>query len=140
LDVGLQLKKDTNKQGVDVVIESSASEHALQQALRGIAYGGTIASIGWARAFRGGMDWGREAHFNNAKIVFSRACSEPNPEYPRWDFKRIRDTCWELLTSGKLHCEDIINPVVPFEECARAYEKYVDQNPEKSIKLGIKFE
>lgn len=138
-DVGLELKKATNKMGVDVVIETSANEFALQQALRGLAYGGTIAFVGWARPFRGGLDLGREAHFNNAKIVFSRACSEPNPDYPRWSWRRIEETCWKMLSEGVLNCEEIIEPVVSFEESAVGYERYVDQHPEKSVKLGVKF-
>lgn len=138
-DVGLELKKATNKMGVDVVIETSANEFAFQQALRGLAYGGTIAFVGWARPFRGGLDLGREAHFNNAKIVFSRACSEPNPDYPRWSWRRIEETCWKMLSEGVLNCEEIIEPVVSFEESAVGYERYVDQHPEKSVKLGVKF-
>ncbi|HZG56111.1 zinc-binding alcohol dehydrogenase [Paenibacillus sp.] len=136
-DVGLELKKATGKRGVDVVIETSANEFALQQALRGVAYGGTIAYVGWARPFRGGMDWGKEAHFNNAKIVFSRACSEPNPDHPRWSWRRIEDECWALLSASKLQCEDIVYPVVPLEEAASGYETYVDRRPELSIKLGV---
>jgi threonine dehydrogenase-like Zn-dependent dehydrogenase len=138
-DVGLELKKATNKLGVDVIIETSANEQALQQALRGLAYGGTIAYVGWARAFRGGLDFGREAHFNNAKIVFSRACSEPNPDYPRWSWRRIEETCWKWLSSGKLNCENIINPVVPIDESAKGYELFVDRYPDQSVKLGVEF-
>ncbi|NBD23886.1 zinc-dependent alcohol dehydrogenase [Paenibacillus glycinis] len=138
-DVGLELKKATGKLGVDVIIETSASEFALQQALRGLAYGGTIAFVGWARAFKGGLDLGREAHFNNAKIVFSRACSEPNPDHPRWSWRRLEDVCWDMLLKGKLDCEEIINPVVPFLESADGYEQYVDQRPDLSIKLGVNF-
>jgi threonine dehydrogenase-like Zn-dependent dehydrogenase len=139
VDVGLELKKATNKRGVDVVIETSANEAALQHGLRGLAYGGTIAYVGWARPFRGGMDWGKEAHFNNAKIVFSRACSEPNPDHPRWSWRRIEDECWSLLSTGLLQCEDIVYPVVPFAEAAEGYEIYVDRQPELSIKLGVSF-
>jgi threonine dehydrogenase-like Zn-dependent dehydrogenase len=139
-DVGLELKQATDKLGVDVIIETSANEQALQHALRGLAYGGTIAYVGWARAFKGGLDFGREAHFNNAKIVFSRACSEPNPDYPRWSWRRIEETCWQMLCEGKLNCEEIVNPVVAFEESAYGYEEYVDRSPEKSVKLGVKFE
>ncbi|MCL6547585.1 MAG: zinc-binding alcohol dehydrogenase [Alicyclobacillus sp.] len=138
-DVGLELKKATGKLGVDIVIETSASEQALQQALRGVAYTGTIAYAGWARPFKGGLDLGREAHFNNATIVFSRACSEPNREYPRWSWRRIEETCWEMLKAGLLNCEEVIDPVVPFPESDRAYEEYVDQHPERSIKLGVSF-
>ena len=138
-DAGLELKRQTDKAGVDVIIETSAAESALQCALRGIAFGGTIAYVGWARAFKGGLDLGREAHFNNANIVFSRAVSEPLREYPRWSSARINSTCWELLSHGKLSCEKIIDPVVSFEESDRAYEEFVDQHPERSIKLGVRF-
>lgn len=133
------LKQDTNKLGVDVIIDTSANEFALNHALRGLAYGGTIAYVGWARPFKGGVDWGREAHFNNAKIVFSRSCSEPNPDHPRWSFRRIEETCWELLKNHQINCEDIITPVVPFEGAASAYETFVDREPARSIKLGVKF-
>ncbi|MCJ7842096.1 zinc-binding alcohol dehydrogenase [Lederbergia sp. NSJ-179] len=138
-DVGYELKKATEKMGVDVVIETSANELAMNQVLRGLSYGGTVAYVGWARPFRGGMNWGNEAHFNNAHIVFSRSCSEPNPDHPRWSFRRIEETCWKLLSDGLINCEDVIYPVVHFNESATAYEKYVDRHPEKSIKLGIEF-
>jgi len=139
-DVGLELKKATGKRGVDVIIETSASVHALQDALRGLAYGGTIAYVGWAKPFPAGLNFGREAHFNNAKIIFSRAASEPNPDYPRWNRRRIEDVCWEMLASGFIHAEDIVFPVVPFAECAEAYCEFVDRKPELSIKMGITFE
>ena len=137
-DVGYEVKKLTNKLGADSIIETSGNAAALQDALRGIAYGGTISYVAFAKPLTE-INFGREAHFNNAKIVFSRAASEPNPDYPRWNRKRIEDTCWELLMNGYLDCEDIIDPVVPFKESAEAYMEYVDQNPELSIKMGIEY-
>ncbi|GGB42121.1 zinc-dependent alcohol dehydrogenase [Fictibacillus barbaricus] len=139
-DVGYEVKKLTDKLGVDSIIETSGNSAALQAALKGIAYGGTISYVAFGKPFPEGLNFGREAHFNNAKIVFSRAASEPNPDYPRWNRKRIEDTCWELLMNGYLHCEDIINPVVSFEASDKAYMQYVDQHPELSIKMGITFE
>jgi len=137
-DVGLEIKKLTNKLGADVIIETSGHSDALQAALRGLAYGGTISFVAFAKPFNN-FNLGREAHFNNAKIVFSRACSEPNPEYPRWNRKRIEETCWELLMNGYLNCEDLIDPVVTFHDSADSYMKYVDQKPELSIKMGVTF-
>ncbi|NHM32414.1 zinc-dependent alcohol dehydrogenase [Neobacillus terrae] len=137
-DVGYEVKKLTNKLGADSIIETSGNAAALQDALRGIAYGGTISYVAFAKPLTE-INFGREAHFNNAKIVFSRAASEPNPDYPRWNRKRIEDTCWELLMNGYLDCEDIIDPVVPFKESAEAYMEYVDQHPELSIKMGIEY-
>ncbi len=129
----------TGKQGADVIIETSGYADALQSALRGLAYGGTISYVAFAKPFAEGFNLGREAHFNNAKIVFSRACSEPNPDYPRWSRKRIEETCWELLMNGYLNCEDLIDPVVTFANSPESYMQYVDQHPEQSIKMGVTF-
>lgn len=136
-DVGYEVKKLTNKLGADSIIETSGNSAALQDALKGIAYGGTISYVAFTKPFPQGLNFGREAHFNNAKIVFSRAASEPNPDYPRWNRKRIEDTCWQLLMNGYLNCEEIIDPIVTFAETAEAYMKYVDQHPELSIKMGL---
>lgn len=138
-DVGLELKRATGRLGVDCVVETSGNEQALQQALRGLAYGGAIAFVGWARAFSGTLDLSREAHFNNANLVFSRAGSEPNRDHPRWDRRRIASACWEMLASGAIDCGGIIDPVVPFDESPEAYETYVDRNPERAVKLGVRF-
>jgi threonine dehydrogenase-like Zn-dependent dehydrogenase len=138
-DVGLELKKATNRAGVDAAIETSGSEQALQQALRGLGYGGTIAFVGWARTFSGTLDLGREAHFNNANLVFSRPSSEPSRDHPRWDRQRIATSCWSMLATGEIDCERIVDPVVSFGEAPRAYEEYVDRNPQNSVKLGVAF-
>lgn len=138
-DLGYEIKKLTDKLGADSIIETSGNSGALQAALRGIAYGGTISYVAFAKPFPEGFNLGREAHFNNAKIVFSRGSSEPNPDYPRWSRKRIENTCWELLMNGYLNCEDLIEPVVSFNEVAESYMEFVDQKPELSIKMGVHF-
>lgn len=139
-DAGLEIKKLTDKMGADAIIETSGNVHALQSAIKGLAYNGTIAYVAFAKPFPAGLWLGQEGHFNQGKIVFSRACSEPLPEYPRWTRKRIEDVCWDMLMNGFLDCEDIIDPVIPFEEAAEGFMKYVDQEPSLSIKLGITFD
>ena len=138
-DVGKELKERTNKVGIDVAIETSANYRALNQALQGLAYGGNVAYVGWAKECKGGLDLGEFAHFRVPNIVFARVCSEPNRDYPRWNFARIKNTCWRLLSEGNLRCEKIIQPVIPFSESTEAYKEYIEQHPEKSVKLGIRF-
>ncbi|PLR77387.1 alcohol dehydrogenase [Bacillus sp. V3-13] len=139
-DIGYEVKKLTNKIGADSIIETSGNAGALQSSLRGIAYGGIISYVAFGKPFPADtLNFGREAHFNNAKIVFSRAASEPNPDYPRWSRKRIENTCWEMLMNGYLDCEDLIDPIVTFKESAEAYMEYVDRHPELSIKMGVRF-
>ncbi len=138
-DTGLELKKLSGKRGMDVIIETSGSKDALQQSLRGLAHGGTISYVAWAKEFSAGLNFGREGHFNNAKIVFSRVASEPFRDHPRWNRKRIEQTVWQMISSGYIDGRELIQPVVSFAEAAEAYSTYLDQFPEKSIKLGIRF-
>lgn len=138
-DAGLEIKRLTGKMGADVIIETSGNMFALQSALKGLAYGGTIAYVAFAKPFPAGLWLGQEAHYNYGKIIFSRACSEPNPEYPRWSRHRIEDVVWDMLMNGYLDCEDLLDPVVPFAESAEAFCEYVDNHPESSVKLGVSF-
>ncbi|MEG1513754.1 MAG: zinc-binding alcohol dehydrogenase [Clostridia bacterium] len=139
VDTGYEVKRLTGKHGADVVIETSGTYPGLQGALRGVTYGGRIAIVGWFNPCHGNFDLGQEAHMNNATIFFSRACSEPNPDYPRWDWTRINETCWALLCEDKLHCDNLVDPVVSFEISAETYMDCVDQNPAKSLKMGVIF-
>lgn len=138
-DAGLRMKQLTGNLGVDVCIETSGSYPGLQACLRGVTYGGRIAIVGWYGRDKGGFDLGHEAHMNNATLFFSRACSEPNPDYPRWSWNRLNSTCWELLSQNKIHCEDVIDPVVPFDQAGDAYREYVVENPALSVKLGVRY-
>lgn len=138
-DVGYEIKKLTDKLGCDQILETSGSMQALQSALKGLAYSGTIAYLAFPKPFPAGLWLGQEAHFNYGHIVFSRAASEPNPDYPRWNRKRIEETCWTLLKNNYIDVTNIIDPIVSFKESAEAFSYYVDLHPEKSIKMGVQF-
>ncbi len=137
-DVGETLKEATGGLGVDVAIETSANYYALDNAIRSVAFEGTVVIAGWAKECTGGLDLGAVAHFNIPNLIFARANSEPNRDHPRWNFGRIIDTCWKWLSEGKFECEDIVYPVVPFDTAAQAYEE-MDKHPERSVKLGVSF-
>lgn len=138
-DAGLALREATGGMGVDVAIETSGTSHALHHAIRGLAFGGTVAVVGWYTEIRGGLDLGREAHFNRPRLVFPRAESEPHYDHPRWNNRRLADAAWALLAAGRLRCEPIVQPVVPFDQVVEAYRE-IDEHPERSIKLGVRFE
>ena len=137
-NVGEALKEATGGLGVDVAIETSANYHALDEAIRSVAFEGTVVVVGWAKECKGGLDLGAVAHFNIPNLIFARANSDPNRDHPRWSFDRIIDTCWKWLSEGRFDCEDIVAPVVPFADAAAAYEE-MDNHPERSVKLGVSF-
>ena len=137
-DAGLEIKKATANRGADVIIDYSGHPAAMQQALRGIAYRGTIVAGAYPGAWTTGIDLGAEAHMNRPHIVFSRANSEPNPDHPNWDNTRIYDVCWRMLAEGQVDCLPIVQPIVSFDDLLDAYPKIATQ-PEANIKLGVQF-
>lgn len=138
IDAGLEIRKTTGRLGVDVAIETSGNARAFHHAIRGLAFGGTLAVIAWYNEFRGGLDLGREAHFNRPTLVFARAESEPHRDHPRWNNRRQADAVWELLAIGRLDGIPVVRPIVPFEDVVEAYRE-IDEHPERSVKLGVTF-
>ncbi len=137
-DAGLEIKKMTQKRGADICIEYSGHHLALQAALRGVVYQGTVVAGAWPGSYPAGLDFGAEAHFNRPRIIFSRACSEPNPDYPNWDENRLFEVAWRYLVDGRLKSEPIIHPVVKFDDLLTEYPK-IATHPEENIKLGVIF-
>jgi len=137
-DAGLEIKKATNKRGADVCIEYSGHHLALQAALRGVAYNGTVVAGAYPGSYPAGLDFGAEAHFNRPRIIFSRACSEPNPEYPNWNEDRLFEVAWRLLSTGSLKTEPIVQPIVDFDSLLQEYPK-IATHPEENVKLGVRF-
>ncbi len=137
-NIGDVLKIETGDLGVDVAIETSANYNALDEAIQGVAFEGTVVVAGWAKECTGGLDLGAVAHFNIPNLIFARANSDPNRDHPRWNFRRIRGTCWRWLADGRFNCENIVDPVVPFEDSVEAYIE-MDNHPERSVKLGVSF-
>jgi threonine dehydrogenase-like Zn-dependent dehydrogenase len=137
-DTGLAIKEATGKRGADVCIEYSGSHHALQAALRGVAYLGKVVAGAWPGAYPAGLDLGAEAHMNRPSIIFSRACSEPNPEHPNWNEERIFEVAWRYLSSGALQTVPLVQPIVDFDDLITAYPK-IATSPHEIVKLGVRF-
>lgn len=137
-DAGLELRQGTTMRGVDVVVDYSGAWQALQTALRGLAYGGTIVCGAFPPPFGAGLDLGGEAHMNRPKIVFSRACSDPNPDHPRWNEGRIREAVWDLIQRGQLKGDGIIDAPIPFAKLDAVYPE-IALHPEKHTKLSVRY-
>ena len=137
-DAGLEIKKATGKRGADVCIEYSGSHLALQAAVRGTAYLGTVVAGAYPGSYPAGLDLGAEAHMNRPTIIFSRACSEPNPDYPNWDEGRIFDVCWRLLADGSINSVPLVQPIVSFDALPEEYPK-IATHPGENVKLGVRF-
>ncbi|AIE83807.1 zinc-dependent alcohol dehydrogenase [Fimbriimonas ginsengisoli] len=137
-DAGMALREMTDMDGVDVVIDFSGAWRALQAGFRGVGYGGIIAYGAFPAPFPAGLDLGGEAHMNRPKIVFSRACSDPNPDHPRWSEARIREEVWALIQRGLLRGDGIVDEPVPFADLPRIYPE-IAARPEAHLKLSVEY-
>lgn len=126
------------QRGVDVAVEVSGNTRALHQAIRATRFGGTICMISFYGGEAAGLMLGDEFHVNRQKLVSARVESLPLRDDPAWTLERLVEVALRWLASGRLRTEGIVTPVVPFDESVEAYRE-IDEHPERSIKLGIRF-
>ncbi len=137
-DAGAVIKEATDDVGVDVAVEYSGAAEAMQAALRCVAWGGAVVSGSFPAPYAAGLDFGAEAHQHIPNIIFSRSCSQPDRDHPRWDHQRILDTCWTLLCEGKISGDAVVSRIAKFEEMAEEYPKIITE-PEKYIKIACSY-
>jgi len=134
-DVAGELKRLTAGRGADVAIDYSGSVPALNDAIRSVAYGGTVVCGAFPPPYGAGVDFGSDAHLRIPNIVFSRACSEPFRDHPRWNERLVWDVCWKWFIQGRLTGEPIVQPVVPIDGLLTQYPRIATE-PNDFVKLG----
>lgn len=138
-DAGLQIRKATGMAGVDIALETSGNHRALQHAIRGTRFGGTIVPVAWYHGEAQGLELGEEWHFNRQTMVSgARLESVPYRDYPRWDPERVKRTMLELFVAGRLPVTGMLQPRVGIAEAAEAY-RAIDEHPEGCVKLAVEF-
>lgn len=125
--------------GVDVAIEASGSVGALHQAIRATRYGGTICVVSFYGGYAAALHLGEEFHINRLQLVSVRAETLPMRDAPGWNLERMVEVTLDWLAIGRLSSTGIVTPIVPFAESVAAY-RAIDEHPEQSIKLGIRFD
>ena len=134
-DVGMAIKRATEKLGVDVAMETSGSSAAMTDALRATRYRGTVVSTAYYNAPMQNLHLTGEWHRNRISIISVRSDSEPWLDYG-WNKARGNKEAFDLLAEGRLTAEGLIDPIVPFAHVAEAYMQ-MNAHPETGIKLGV---
>ena len=124
--------------GVDVAVETSGAVPALQQAIRAARFGGTVCVVSFYGKEATGLYLGDEFHMNRLTLVSARAVTLPLRDAPAWDLQRLVDLALSWLVSGRMRADGIVTPIVDFADSAEAY-RAIDERPQESIKLGIRF-
>lgn len=90
-----------------MAIEASGAYPALQEAVRCCAVGGRVVPLAFYEGEACGLRLGEEWHINRVTVLSSRACTEPDRDYPLWDNRRVRETAFSLLREGRLRADGI---------------------------------
>ncbi|HEX2032760.1 MAG TPA: zinc-binding alcohol dehydrogenase [Chloroflexota bacterium] len=134
------IERDTQwgQTGVDVAVEATGNPRALHEAIRATRFGGTICLLSYYADEARGLYLGEEFHLNRLQLVSCRSESQPLRDAPGWTLERLAQIALLWLTSGRLRTDGILTPIVTLDEAPEAFRQ-VDEHPETSIKLGVRF-
>ena len=135
VDLGVEVKQHTEKQGVDVSLEASGS----YRTLHATRYGGTAASIAYYTGSAEGLHLQGEWHRNQLALLATRDVNDLLRAHPRWTTQRLRQVAVALLADRRINARGVVDPIVPFAASLDAYQE-IDHHPERSIKLGIRYD
>lgn len=133
--------RDSLRRGADIAIETSGSYDALREAVRCVAVGGRVVTVGgfWyqPQGVTGALTG--EWHSNRPEMRSSMGVWNcPHRDHPRWDQQRIMHTVARLFDQGSLDVSGYPMKLFPFDDAALAYE-FVDQRPAEALKVGLKY-
>jgi threonine dehydrogenase-like Zn-dependent dehydrogenase len=137
-DAALEIKLATERQGVDVALETSGNAAALHDAIRCIRQCGTVVHVPWGPKDCTPLHLDEEFHLNRPTLVASQAVwGNPDRSHPLWTEERARLGAIDLFRKGLVTGKGIVTPIVAFEAAPAALEEALF-HPERGIKLGVR--
>lgn len=125
--------------GVDRALETSAAYAGLDDAVRAVAFEGTVASCGYYQGDASALDLGAEFHRNAVEILSVQpGSSGVMRNHPRWNFEHLRREAFERLRDGVVSADGLVDPVVSLADAPRAVRD-IAAGPDGTIKLGITY-
>ena len=135
-DIAMAVRALTDNRGADVVFEFSASDRALNEAIRTVCYNGKVIVMSWYAGALANVYPGAEFHHNRIQLISSQI-SGISPELShRWSAARRMEAVLSLMP--KLNLEGLITDVVDLEDAAAAYEM-IDKRPEGILQVVLDY-
>jgi len=135
-DIAMAVRELTDDRGADVVFEFSASDRALNEAIRTVCYNGKVIVMSWYAGALANVYPGAEFHHNRIQLISSQI-SGISPELShRWSAARRMEAVLSLMP--KLNLEGLITDVVDLEGAAAAYEM-IDTRPQDILQVVLDY-
>jgi len=136
-NVSLEIKKLTEKKGVDKAIDCSGTYKGLNEAFRCVVKGGRVVNAGFQQG--GGCDLylGEEFHHNRLELIQSEGVwYNLYRNHPYWNCKRANNTLINLISKKKIKLKEIPISVYDFKEARDVYRK-LDEGDENIVKAAF---
>ena len=138
--VPLQVRQDNGGVGVDVALEMSGSDRALQDALASVGLGGRVVAAGFYQGGAGHVRLGEEFHHNRLTLVASMGgWGAPHRQAPLWNRRRMMEIAMHLIYTSHVDVDGFLGPQFKFSEAEAAYS-WLDEHPHDTVKVALRYD
>jgi 2-desacetyl-2-hydroxyethyl bacteriochlorophyllide A dehydrogenase len=135
-DIAMAVRDITDGLGADVAFEVSASDRALNEAIRTVCYNGMVVVLSWYPDALPNVFLGREFHHNRVRLVCSQTGGIRPELSHRWSLSRRMQAVLSLMPG--LQLEGLISDIVDYQAAAAAYE-LVDKRPQDTLQVVLEY-
>lgn len=135
-DVALAVKELTGGRGADIAIEVSASDRALEQAIRSVCYNGRVIVLSWYPGSWGNVHPGREFHHNRVQLICSQTCGLAPELSNRWTMARATQTVVDHM--GEMNLAPLISHLMKIEQAPEAY-RMIDEGRQDVMQIVFQY-
>jgi 2-desacetyl-2-hydroxyethyl bacteriochlorophyllide A dehydrogenase len=137
--LGVRIRELNDGTGVDVAIEMSGSDLALQGALAAAGLGGTVVAAGFYQGGAANLRLGEEFHHNRLSLIASiGAWGAPDRHAPLWHRRRVLETATRLLYADRVSVKGLLSRRFPFADAPAAY-RFLDEHPQAAVKVALTY-
>lgn len=135
-DAPALIAERTGGRGADISIEVSGAPAALQPAIEGTGFEGTVVVVSWYGTKPVTLTLAPAFHMRRQRLVSSQVCAMGSGLAPRWDIARRMEVVWDVLPT--LHPDELITHRVPFDEAPRAFDLF-DEQPDDVLAVVLTY-
>jgi threonine dehydrogenase-like Zn-dependent dehydrogenase len=138
-EVAERVRAKTGGRGADVCLEVTGNYHALQEAIRTVAYSSRVCVAGFMQGEGAGLRLGEEFHHNRVAVIASQISGVAPVLQHRWNEYRLASTAIQLASEGKLQLAELISHELPVSEAGAAFTM-LDEKPQGALQVVLTFE
>lgn len=120
-EMGFEVVENPEQEQYDLAFHTSASAGGLQKCIDSVGLEGKIIELSWYGTKSIALQLGGSFHRNRKQLISSQVSIIPKQKSARWDYKRRKETVFELLKNDIF--DQHISHIIPFEDTPDFFQK-----------------